>query len=387
MDISELPTPPQPSAAAAAPASEPTPQEWRELVAQIGRETAAPLSAAVELINAFASTGKIDRAGLRTIREAMDRARRIGVMAQQISRFASGRVQPSPERLNLSQVVQDVLAQRRRETQARGIELRASLAPAEADVDAALLSAVLQAMLDWGFEHARSHISITLDVKTWPEHARLTCQFAHVLPDVLPGPSARSGRAAHDVADKLDSMPWQLLRRLAQTSGLLLQRDDSAGDTRLTLEFPGTAADALITLTGLDAAAAVGGAHNSQPMTGSHALVIASRRETRAAIRDAVRAMGLMVDYVGSVEEARGFCAASLPRAVIYEAGLAGARFQQLCRQWTAEAPTLVLIEIAEDGRNQAVSDLAGLKTLRIGREGVLSLLPAALLAELAQAA
>ncbi len=385
MDLSELPAAPRPSAAAATPASEPTQQEWRELVAQIGRETAAPMSAAIELVNAFATTGKIDRAGLRVIREAMDRARRIGVMAQQISRFASGRVQPSPERLNLSQVVQDVLAQRRRETQARGIELRASLAPAEADVDAALLSAVLQALLDWGFEHARSHISIALDVKAWPEQARLTCRFAHVLPDALPqAPPTRVGR---DVSDKLDSMPWQLLRRLAQTSGLPISRDDSASDTRLTLEFPGTGAGMLITLTGLDGAEPVGCGQNSQPMAGNHLLVIASRRETRAAIRDAVRAMGLMVDYVSSMEEAREFCTASLPHAVIYEAGLAGARFQQLRMEWIAEAPTLVLIEIAENGRTQTVNDSAGVKIWRIGREGIVSLLPGTLLAQLAQAA
>jgi len=390
MDLAELPNPPQPRSTASAPTIEPSPiQEWRELVAQIGRETAAPLSAAVERINTFASTGKIDRADLRAIREAMDRARHIGVMAQQISRFASGRMKPTPERLNLRQVVQDALTLRSRETQTRGIELHASLAPAEVDVDAAMLSAVLQALLDWSFEHARSHIAISLDRKTWPEHARLTCQFAHVLPDVLPATTATAvgGRATPAVGNRLDSMPWQLLRRLAQATGLLLQRDDSAGTTRLTLEFPGTAVDALITLSGLDNDAAAGGAQNSQPLAGSHVLVIASRRDTRAAIRDAVRTMSLMVDFVGTVDEAREFCATSLPRALVYEAGLAGARFHQLRAQWTAAAPALVLIEIAEDGRSQAVSDEAGLHISRIGREHIVKLLPKALLAELVQSA
>jgi hypothetical protein len=153
------------------------------------------------------------------------------------------------------------------------------------------------------------------------------------------------------------------------------------------LEFPGTAIDALLTLTGLEADAAAGGAPSSQPMAGSsHVLVMASRRDTRAAIRDALRTLGLMVDFVGTVDEARDFCAARLPHAVVYEAGLAGARFQQLRAQWTAAAPALVLIEIAEDGCSQAASAQAGLKTPCIGREHILSLLPKALMAELAQA-
>ena len=78
------------------------------------------MTTATERCNAFATTGKIDRAGLRAIREAIDRARRIGLIAQQISRFASGRVQTRERELNLTQVLRDALAQRGRRDRWRG---------------------------------------------------------------------------------------------------------------------------------------------------------------------------------------------------------------------------------------------------------------------------
>jgi hypothetical protein len=354
----------------------------------MGREAAAPLTAALELVNTIATTGKIDRAGLSLIRESMDRARRVGIIAQQISRLASGRVQPANEQLNLTQVVRDALAQRGRETQPRGIELRQELAQAEVIVDAAMLSALLQALLDWSFEHARSHIGFRLKLKNWPEHACLSCQFAHMPADELSAPEAGPGGLPQpEVSQKLDTMPWQLLRRLAQQLGLVLQRDDTAGATHLSLSFPRTVGNSLITLSGLDELDEPAAGQDSQPMLGSHVLVIATRRETRNAVRETVLSMGLMVDYVTSIEEAREFCASGLPHAVIYEAAIAGTNFQKLRLEWLADAPKLVFIEIAEDGRSHAVSDLGGFRTSRIGRDAVMTALPDALMTELAQAA
>ena len=68
-----------------------------------------------------------------------------------------------------------------------------------------------------------------------------------------------------------------------------------------------------------------------------------------------------MVDYVTSIDEAREFCGHGLPHAIVYEAALAGANFQKLRAQWTAEAPALVFIEISEEGHGHAVSDLGGI--------------------------
>ena len=374
MDLSDLPAAPGKRPAMPAIATENDGGEsFRELLGQFGQEVAAPMSSALERVNAFATSGRIDRAGLRALRDEIECARRIGLSAQQISRFASGRVRQNPERLNLTQTLRDALAQRGRETASRGIDLRQELKPAEVIIDASMCAALLQALLDWSFEHARSHIEFRIDVKSWPEHARLACRFAHVPADELP---TRATAA-------LDTVPWQLLRRLAQTLGLVLQREDQAGITLLTLEFPRTVGEGLALLD-LDEPGNTG--PNSQPMVGRHVLVIAGRRETRNAVRDTLRTMGLMVDYVATVDEARQFCSGGLPHAILFEAALAGDNFRQLRAEWSREVPALAFIEIAEQGRELEVHDIGGQRTSRIGRDVIASALPSALMFELAKA-
>ncbi len=124
---------------------------------------------------------------------------------------------------------------------------------------------------------------------------------------------------------------------------------------------------------------------NSQPMVGRHVLVVASRRETRNGVRETLRSMGLMIDYVASVDEAQQFCSGGLPHAIVYEAGLAGENFRRLRAEWSRDVPSLAFIEIAEQGRELEVSDFGGQRTSRIGRDVIVSALPSALMFELSK--
>ena len=65
-------------------------QRWHELVSQVGVEIAEPLTAALERINVLTATGKIDRAGLRALRDEVEQARQAGMIGQQLTRFAIG---------------------------------------------------------------------------------------------------------------------------------------------------------------------------------------------------------------------------------------------------------------------------------------------------------
>jgi uncharacterized protein with HEPN domain len=382
MDLSDLPTPnnrpPATSASSAFASDLGAADSFRELIGQLGREITAPMASALERVNNFATTGRMDRAGLRALREEIECARRLALGAQQLSRFASGRGRQTAERLNLTQSLRDALAQRSRETASRGIDLRQDLQPAEILIDASMWSALLQALLDWSFEHARSHIEFRIDVKSWPVHARLACRFAFIPPDELSSQQVSAAR-------RLETMPWQLLRRLSQTLGLQVQREDQGGNTHLVLEFPNTVKEGVVTLSALEFDDASPAGPNSQPMVGRHVLVIAARRETRNGVRDTLRSMGLMVDYVATIDEARQFCEAGLPHAIIFEAALAGENFRKLRTDWSHEVPTLAFIEIAEQGRDLEVSDIGGQRTSRIGRDVISSALPSALTFELSQ--
>ena len=354
-------------------------ERWHELVAQIGAEIAVPLTAALERINALTSTGRIDRQGLRALRDEVEAARQTGMIGQQLTRFASGRLRQSHERLQLADVLNGVLAHRGRETQARGISLKPSLKPAEVIVDASLLFSLLNSTLDWALTNAHSQIEFTIDIKSWPAHARLACRFAHrPIDELTDGSSALAPRG-------LDSLTWRLLEQTAWTMGLVLERKDEPHVTTLTLEFPRTASNALEGASAIEINDGFAPSSNSQPLAGSHVLVIASRREVRMQIRDALRNMSLIVDFVNSIEEAAGFCREGLPHAVIVESIQTGERFAQFRDEITKEVPDFVFIEVVEEGSAFEMSGFGGATMARVGRAALASSLPSALMFELSK--
>ena len=194
MDMSEIirtPGRPSPMLTAVAESERGDAQRWHQLVSEIGAEIAAPLTAALERIHTLTTTGCIDRASLKALREEVEQARHAGMLGQQLSRLASGRLRQSHERLQLATTFKTVLAHRSRETQARGIVLKPALKSAEVIVDGSLLFSLLNTTLDWALANAQDQIEFTIDIMPWPAHARLSCRFSHRLSDPAQGgPSA-----------------------------------------------------------------------------------------------------------------------------------------------------------------------------------------------------
>ncbi|MEO7337507.1 MAG: hypothetical protein ABIV63_13085 [Caldimonas sp.] len=352
-------------------------ERWHELVSRMGAEIATPLTAALERIHGLTETGQIDRAGLRALKDEVERARQIGMIGQQLARFASGRVHQSPERLQLADIVNGVLAHRARETRARGITLKPSLKPVSVVVDPSLLFAMLNTTVDWALANAQSLVEFAIDLKTWPVRARIVCRFSHRPPDE-PGDSLDG-----DVAAKLDSLVWRLLEQTAWAMGLLVDRRNEKGNTTLlVIEFPRTVGDTVDSLISGDVDDDVTST-NSKALAGSHVLVISARRELRIEIREAVKKMNLLVDFVGSVKEAAVFCKEGLPHAIIFESLQAGERFTSFRDELLAEVPSLVFIEIVEEGSAFEMSGLNGATAARVGRPVIGASLPAALMFEL----
>ena len=355
-------------------------ERWHGLVSDIGAEIASPLTAALERIHALIATGKIDRAGLRALREEVEQARQVGIVGQQLTRFASGRVRQSQERIQLADALNGVLGHRARETQARGVKVKPSLTQALVIVDASLLFSLLNSTFDWALANAQSFIEFTIDFKPWPVHARIQCRFAHRLADD-PGDLARS-----QVPQQLDSLIYRLVEQTAWTMGLVVERKDNDGITALTLEFPRTVSNEIEGVSALEINDGFAPSTNSQPLAGSHVLVVASRREMRLQIRDALRNMSLIVDFVNSVDEAVSFCREGLPHAIVIESIQTGERFAAFREDVTDEVPDFVFIEIIEEGSTFEMSGFDGPRMARVGRDVIASSLPSALIFELSKA-
>ncbi len=361
---------------------EPDLARWHGLIAEIGAEIAGPLTSALERIVALTTIGSIDRHGLRALREEVEKARQVGMASQQLARLASGRVRQSHERVAVAEMLGGVLSHRARETQARGIEVTLPASkPAEVLVDAPLLFSLLNTTLDWALDCARSTIELRIDIKTWPAHARLSCHFAHRPVDQLDDGAATPGEVS-----LLDSIHWRLLQQTARAMGLPLDRTVDAGGTALTIEFPRTVNESMEGVSAVEIDDGFAPSINTKPLAGSHVLVLSQRREVRVQVRDALRNMGLIVDFVSSVEEAVDFCRDGLPHAIVVEAILCGARFSALKQDIAAEVPQFVFIEIAEDSQvfEMSGSSLAGMA--RVGRDAIAQALPSALMFELSRA-
>ena len=273
-----------------------------------------------------------------------------------------------------------MLTHRARETQARGVQLRQVLKPVEVIVDASLLSSLLNTLLDWTLANAQSNIEFRIDMKPWPAHARLTARFAH-----RPADRLDDGADASAIVPGLDSLAWRLLQQTAWTMGLLIERHDDSLETALTLEFPRTVNDELEGVSSMEIDQGFAPSTNSKPLAGNHVLVLSARRDLRAQVREAIRSMGLIIDFVGSVEEAAEFCREGLPHAIVFEAALRGERFERLRDEIAADAPDFVFIEIVEEGNLFEISSFSGSGLARVGRDAIGASLPSALMFELSK--
>lgn len=352
---------------------------WRDLVAQIGAEIAAPLTTALERVTTLTATGRIDRAGLRALRGEIEQARNAGMICQQLSRLAAGRVAQSHERVHLTHTLQSVLAHRTREMQARGSQVRQTLQPVEVIADAPLLFGLLNALLDWASACAHGPIELIIDTKPWPAYGRLVCRFPHRPIDAEP-------QHATPPSSDLDNIVWRLLEHTAHAIGLTQKRETEGPYIRLTLEFPRTINPLLEPGAPATIENDFSDSINSKPLAGSHVLVVSARRDTRTQVREAVKHMGLVLDFVGSIEEAIEFCSEGLPHAIVIESVLKGARFKQLAADIRAEVPNFVFVEIDEQGADFQISSVSTTGHARVSRNAIMSALPSALVYELTRA-
>jgi hypothetical protein len=381
-----------PQTTAAAKVAEPTQrtqasleENWRELVSDIGSEIAAPLTSALERIHALTTSGRIDKAGLRALGDEIAAARQVGLNAQQLIRFGSGRLRQSHERVPLAATVSTMLTHRSRETQARGIVLQPTLKPVDVIVDASLLFSLLNVTLDWALVQAASQIAFNVDTKVWPAHGRVTCRFTQRGRDASHAGNSKSSTPEIDTSTS--SLSWRLIEQTALTMGLLLTHTQENGVTTLSFEFPRTAGEDMegVSTVEMDDGFGAPSAMNSKPLAGSHVLVVASRRDVRVQVRDAIKHMGLIVDLVASVEEAVDFCRDGLPHAIVVESVLAGARLDQLRAEICSEVPGFAFIEIVEEGNTFEMSTFGEGNMARVGRAAIESALTSVLTFELSK--
>jgi len=351
------------------------------LMAQLGREVAGPLSSAAERVAALTATGRITRGDLSALREEIDSARRAAMLAQQASRLVPGRVSVRHVRLDLTALLREALRERAREIVAKGIEVRQLLAHTEVRSDPTMLVSLLRSMLDWSFEHSCARIDLALDIASWPAQARLRTRF-----DYRPalGTAEQEAPPSTGTDVSLDTLSWLLLQQTAAVLGIRLRRFDVRGTTELMLEFPATLTPSPHALPGDANEDTVPSALDPQALAGHHVLAVVAQRDVRGLVQQALRPLGVLLDFVATATEARQFCEGGLPHAIVYETALADEPFERLRAELMLEAPRLAFIRIAEQGQALEVLSVGGRPLACVARDAIIDSLPAALAFEMA---
>jgi hypothetical protein len=352
-----------------------------DVVARIAAEVSGPLTAALERVVSLTASGRIDRAGLQSLRDEIDGARQVGLRGQQIARFAESPMNQSIERIDLSRLLRDALTAQAMQATAGAVGSRQTLGAAEVMGDLSLVHAVLQAAVDWSAELALASVDWRLDLQPWPVRARVQCRFAHPAADRLPRDEAAEGPAGARL-EQLDTLDWLLLQYTAHRADVIVRREDGPSHTTLVLEFTHTVNDTLEGASAVD----LGESGNATPlMAGSQVLVLAAKRDARTQVRAAMHGHDLIVDYVPTVAAARQYCEDGAPQVLLFESSFDSDALRMLCDRLEDQAPGIAFIEIVPAGRACEMGGATGNRITRVGADGLRQMLASVMLLELAR--
>ncbi len=359
----------------------PDADHWRGVVSAVGREVAGPLTSAIERIQRLATTGLIDKSSLRVLQLEVERARSASMIAQQLTRFASGSLRQSREHVELASLLRAIMEQRGRQSRGQ-IVMQPESAQGDIDADPSLCFSLVNTLLDWAQTHSSTRIALDVNIKAaWAPHAYLSCRFDR-------RPVHESSAEPYERATcELDCLQWQLLAQTATLMGLALSRTVEDANVRVLIELPRPAVPGLEGLSAVELDHGFGPVDSPRQLAGSHVLVVASRREVRLRVSAAIRHLGLVVDIVTSVEDAQRFCEENPPNALIVEGALGGERLQQLRLQIEQLCPDMPFIEIVEEGDAFEMSGFSGSTMGRVGRDAIDSALASVLTFELCRVA
>lgn len=344
------------------------------VLAAVGGELAARLDPMRRLVEDFQQSRQISTRRLDRLRRLLAEAEDIGRAAQQIARLAEGRLRQSHERLSLDGVVREAIAARKRALHEHGCELTQQLRAIDVIVDPGLLCSLVDAALEWAMQ-AGHRIQITLEMKTWPEHALLRFRCS----DPVAAATDRASERRHE------GLSWHLLQNLADAIGASVQQEAVQSEVWLTLEFARTVRQ-LEGLTAVEVDAGDNGLlSESKPLAGCRLLLVSDDARLRSQIEAIARSMGLTLDSVPTSRQAVRYCELDAPHLMLIEEALHDERLRELRDDLRRAEPNFPVIEIARAPNVLEVANPWGDGLTRVSRDTLQSQLPSMLVMELAK--
>ena len=342
---------------------------WVDLVGDLADQLTEGISALHNVADQLLAKGRISKIEHRALTVPADRIKQAGINAQQVLRFYGGRIRQSHEKVNMGQLVEGVLQERKAELGILGIALRRKLKPIEVLIDPTVAHTFVNAVLDWGLPFG-SRIDLRMDLNNWPEHARLQMRVSN---DGVP-PSSHVNP---------DSLSWMLIRQIALVGGGI--------DVERKVTSEGVVFTALFTRTvqAVDGISAVDLSDDQSSMfkslSGTYVLTISPSLQIRADVRDALREIGIVSDSVVDFAQAREALLARMPNLIVVDSEMKGEGFDAFRRDLLREVFELPFVEISPDDSSFDMSGFGEFSMAKVGRGNIREALGTAVMFELAK--
>jgi hypothetical protein len=337
-----------------------------EVPGLIGAELAHHVTPGLEVVQRLQAAGLVTWSEVRSLTDAAEHLQRIAVTSQQITRLAHGRMRQSHERLDLAEVLRQVLAENDRRYGRHGIHIETHLQPVDVVCDPGLLVTLCEIALECA-AYDGERVQMWLDTMHWPAQALLTIRSRPHVQD-------RAVEASH-------SLHWIYLRRLADAAGVTVQREAEPEFVQITVEFPHTATAA----SGPAPLDVDVGGHMPAGVAGHHVLLVSQHAETALQVEQVCARLRLVLDQVPDCAQAVRFCEFEIPDMIVLDAAAHDGAFEQLRKHLLRENGSFPCLEIVEQANGIERGTWQDGATRRVSRSEVGQQLQRLLAMELAK--
>jgi hypothetical protein len=358
-------------------------QHWPTLVATLSEQAVESSNLILRALDFMVGAGRMRRAEAKALSDALYRMRDTSLRAQQITRLASGRIRLARDRVELAELIRDQLDSRREEFAAANVDVQSALSPVDVLLDPPVAVSLVNNVVDWGLSFSKQ-VTLTLETPVWPAPARLLVRVA-TPPRTQPAPGQHTGTwGTKERGRRLnDGLHWMLLRQMAASANLTVNRSGADGAAILTIEFPKT----FLSSDGVSSVELF--AEDSPGATSlldAWVLVVAGDDKLRAAAVDTLRHAGIAVKGAASLDDARAAIAQGKPNTLVVASDVMGADFTAFKTEVMGQGGNCPVVEITERAPSFHNSGFQGFEVAKVGREQMKKDLAPTVLFELAKA-
>lgn len=342
---------------------------WPDLIAGVADQITEGVSALQSQIDQLLARERITRQEHHALSVPIGRIKLAGVSTQQINRFYSGRIRQSHEKINMAELVEGVLQERKKELALLGIALRRKAKPVDVLIDPTVAHTFVNAVLDWALPYG-NRVDVRMDLNAWPPHARLHVRVSN-----------EGAPPSSQTVD--DNLSWMLIRQIAATAGgIEIEREVNSEGITFNAMFTRTV-QAVDGISAVD----LSDDHSSmfKSLSGTYVLTISPALQIRADVRDALREIGIVSDSVVDFGQARDAVKARMPNLIVVDSELKGPDFDAFRRELLREVFEFPFVEISPDDSSFDMSGFGEFSMAKVGRGNVREALGTAVMFELAK--